>query len=226
MKTYALLGGAVLLITLSSLALLLAPFPMAPFTICCCLWSEVVFFCGIAWIEKRCSDGSEPVLRAGAGALLGVYAVANGAASFLPIVMPLTLLLACAIQLVLLGGFILAGAGLWALARHKKESDERVGQVVQSNESLAVRLQNCSVGARDEALAKQLNSCAEEMRFADWAIRVEIDCDIEECVAQIERFLMLDPAKNDKGITGVAERLGVLLDQRKNIVKLERRGGF
>ncbi len=189
------------------------------------LWSEVVFFGGLVFVEWISKKSEQIMTRALLNAIIAAYAVIN----FLISVLYMTLLKEANTSFAVVQVAILAVAAVsmvisLAVSKGVQRANEHTMTAVENVEAMIARLNKLALCPECECFASTLKKMSDDLRFTDISKVVAEDADISDVISTIEVELgSMDEFTHEK-IKEALLRLNTLILQRKISVSAVHKG--
>lgn len=191
--------------------------------------AEIVFFGGLLIIEYLSRTTSQIILRTVCGITLGVCSLASVLVSCVYMGRDVDslrwfyswqlIIWVLAIVVITIGYFT---------ASSVKNSDTKTMKAVVTLTNVVNLLTSLSVDSRNTKYAEQLKKIADELRYSDTSSIVPSDELIQNAVAKLELALIQEYGEDEKDseIKNLLSEMSVLINRRKQEVKLAKVGGI
>lgn len=191
--------------------------------------AEIVFFGGLLIIEYLSRTTSQIILRTVCGITLGVCSLASVLVSCVYMGRDVDslrwfyswqlIIWVLAIVVITIGYFT---------ASSVKTSDTKTMKTVVTLTNVANLLTSLSDDSRNTKYAEQLKKIADELRYSDTSSFVPSDELIQNAVAKLEFVLVQEYGEDEKDseIKNLLSEMSILINRRKQEVKLTKVGGI
>ncbi len=187
------------------------------------LWSEIVFFGGLVFVEWISTRTNQIMTRASLYAIITIYALINIIISFIYIGLFKESTTSFAIIQVIL--FALAAISIaisLAASKSVQKSNEQTMKAVVNSEAMIARLRKLADCPECEQYASTLKTLSDDLRFTDISKVVEEDVEISNTISTIETEIKyinevgnIDNSTTHDKISPALARLKTLIYQRK-----------
>lgn len=189
------------------------------------LWSEVVLFGGLVFVEWFAEKSEQIITRSSLYAIIAAYAVIN----FLISIFYMTLAKEATTSFAVVQVFILAVASVGivislAASKSVQRSNEHTVKAVENAEAMIERLNKLALCPECDRFASTLKKMSDDLRFTDISKTVAEDAEISNVISTIEVEIGSTDECTYEKIKMALVRLNTLISQRKISVNAVNKG--
>ena len=180
------------------------------------LWSEIIFFCGLVFVEWIAERTEQIITRASLYVILSAYAIINIPGSILYIAFYKDACTSFAVvEVALLSLAAVAIVVSLATSKSIRQSNEKTMNAVATIEAMVERLNKLAIAPECKVYSSALKKVSEDLKFTDISVSVPEDAEIDGAISSIEVAVISESENATETIKEALIRLNSLISKRK-----------
>ena len=191
------------------------------------LFSEILFFGGMLFVENTAENNAEVMLRAGTYSVLTLYLIASVIISIMYIAKIWTKTSnLIAIQAVILGGAAIAIILINISSKRVYENENKINKSYTRGKELVSRVKVLLQNEENSFFSRELEKVIDSLSYGDFSITIEQDVTIESMINELENILLLKSENYEKNAQIKIKDILILIKERELKVKNIKVGGI